>query len=152
MGVFQRVSTFSILRCEIHFKSGLEIDQSQQYALSLLSPSPLSCLYLLHLDFSLFCSFYFFVGSFVCFHPLIQRFIISPFFVVYHLEKLWQALFGWHKSHFHEGSPAGKFQHFNHWRKKKRKSSRNKDEMRNKWDQMMRWQVIIQCRCLIWNQ
>lgn len=41
--VFQRVSTFSILRCEIHFDTGLEIEWNRQYApicssLSLLSP------------------------------------------------------------------------------------------------------------------
>lgn len=30
--VFQRVSTFSILRCEIHFDTGLEIEWNRQYA------------------------------------------------------------------------------------------------------------------------
>lgn len=52
-GVFQRVSTFSILRCEIHFDTGLKIEWNRQYGpicfsltQSLFLSSPLHTMFL----------------------------------------------------------------------------------------------------------
>lgn len=53
LGVFQRVSTFSILRCEIHFDTGLKIEWNRQYGpicfsltQSLFLSSPLHTMFL----------------------------------------------------------------------------------------------------------
>lgn len=83
-GVFQRVSTFSILRCEIHFDTGLEIEWNRQYApicSSLSSPSLFSSPWLSLSLFSLLLTMFFLLQSM---DPL------SHLTVFYHLETILQ--------------------------------------------------------------
>lgn len=127
-GVFQRVSTFSILRCEIHFKSGLEIDWSNMpylFSLPLFLPvfTSCSCLSLFHY-FTLFICL-FFLSLDLEIHRLTFHCRLSPGIHPTGSAWLTQILFSW--GHFFTS-----FQHL--------------DQNEIQRVQMTRWRVIKQSK------